>query len=505
MNKSVLLSLIIFLQIIPSILYAQDYLLINNTIHSGNQEFLYSDSCNAHTALKSSLNFENHMSKIVDFDNPVLLDKGSNSWFKRKLLYEHFGVVKTDDYVLIVSPLLDLEYSRDFSNNESNYYNTRGAFVYGNIGKRLSFNTSVYETQASFPEYIDNYYQRFGVIPGQPRVKLYGTNAYDWGSAFGSVTLKATKFLHFQVGNDKNFIGDGYRSFMLSDFAPQYMYFKTNLKFGRFYYQNLLMSTLNPNFNNILGTDENWSENSLYDKKMISITYVGVNITDWLQVGLFEAVVFGRYEDFINVLNPIPLIRRFQFADEYNINNISGLNINTKLQNTNIYGQLVFNREWEIATQLGVKFNKTIGGDKVFAQLEYNYNNYGYDFFTDTEVHYGHYNQALAHPGGNGFNEVLINASYQHKRWYISTSAAKIWYMNRSNGTLLYGGGFITPVFAFAGEVFTAKLEPAFIINQSYNLMAFASLRYYNQTIDKDYLIVGFGLKTAMRNKYYDF
>jgi hypothetical protein len=497
--------LVLLLQIIPGIVSAQDYLLINNTIHSGNQEVLYSDSCNAHTALKSSFYFEGYTKRIADFDNPVLLDKDSISWFKRKLLYEHFGVVKTDDYVLIISPLLDLEYSRDFRNNESNYWNTRGALIYGSIGNRLSFSTEFYETQASFPDYIDDYYQIYGVIPGQPRVKPYGTNAYDWGSAFGSVTFKATNFLHFQLGTDKNFIGDGYRSFMLSDYAPQYLYFKTNVKLGRFFYQNLLMSTLNPNFNNVLGTDENWSENSLYDKKTISIGYLGVNVTDWLQFGLFEAVVFGRYEEFINALNPIPLIRRFQFADEYKINNISGLNINTKLQNTNIYGQLVFNREWEIATQLGVKLNKTIGGGGIFAQLEYNYNNYGYDFFTHNEVHYGHYNQALAHPGGNGFNEVLVNASCQYKRWYISASAVKIWYMDRSNGTFLYGGDFIKPIFAFAGEVFTAKFEPAFIINQSYNLMAFASLKYYNQTLDRDYLIVGFGLKTALRNKYHDF
>ncbi|HRW20412.1 MAG TPA: hypothetical protein P5509_00430, partial [Bacteroidales bacterium] len=171
-------------------LFAQDYLIINNSVYSRQQACLYSDSCNAHTALKSSLNFKVN-TDIVSFDNPIVLGKEANSWFKRKLFYEHLGVVKNKDYTLILSPLLDLEYSRDLKNNENNYRNTRGVVIYGNLSDRITFNSEFYETQASFPEYINNYYQRYGVLPGQPRVKPYGNNAYDWGSAFGSVSLKA--------------------------------------------------------------------------------------------------------------------------------------------------------------------------------------------------------------------------------------------------------------------------------------------------------------------------
>jgi len=504
LNNKLLFGLIVLLQIIPGMLFAQDYLIINNSVYSRQQACLYSDSCNAHTALKSSLNFKVN-TDIVSFDNPIVLEKEANSWFKRKLFYEHLGVVKNKDYTLILSPLLDLEYSRDLKNNENNYRNTRGVVIYGNLSDRITFNSEFYETQASFPEYINNYYQRYGVLPGQPRVKPYGNNAYDWGSAFGSVSLKAAPFLYFQLGNDKNFIGDGYRSFMLSDYATQYMYFKTLAKFGRFYYQKMFLNTINPSINSIQNIDPNWTANSYVRKKNISITYLGANITNWLQAGLFEAIVFdSSYEWDFNILNPIPIVRSFQFAADEDYNSFMGLNICTKLPfNTNIYGQLVFNKEWELATQAGIKFYKTAKDHNIFAQIEFNQSNHGYESLVNIRQHYGHYSQSLAHPGGNGFTEVLVNTNYQYKRWHISVRANRIWYKGLDEGAYTYLGEFVSPLFAFSGNVLTARLEPAYIINNSYNLMIYSSIDYYRN--QKDYLIFGFGLKTALRNKYHDF
>ena len=49
------------------------------------------------------------------------------------------------------------------------------------------------------------------------------------------------KYLDFQFGYDKNFIGNGYRSLFLSDFGNSYLFLKINTRIWKFNYLNLFM------------------------------------------------------------------------------------------------------------------------------------------------------------------------------------------------------------------------------------------------------------------------
>ena len=61
--------------------------------------------------------------------------------------------------------------------------------------------------------------------------------------------------MQFQFGNGKNFIGDGYRSFVLSDVSSPTTYLKMKVDFWKLQYTNIwmwntepsLLSTSNPN------------------------------------------------------------------------------------------------------------------------------------------------------------------------------------------------------------------------------------------------------------------
>lgn len=493
--------------IIPSLTYAQDYLLIENSIPNIGQQYLYSSESQCHAAIKQSLYFDENYPKGV-FEKPILLDKNNTGWFERKLFTEHFGVKRSKQFVIIANPLLNLDLQRDLQHKTYQWVNTRGIMLYGAIDDKISFSSSFYETQADYTTIIQNYYQRFNVLPGQQRVKPYQTSAYDWGSAYGSITIKPFKHLHFQMGTDKNFIGDGYRSMLLSDYAPQYLYVKATGKIGKFYYQNILASLLNPNYNDVLNINPNWTVNSLYPRKTMSIIYLGYNLTPNLQIGLFESVIFeaGKHSWDLNAINPIPLVRSIQFASDSIRYTLTGLNICAKLpMNISIYGQYALDNQRYSVFQVGSKTYNLANIKNWFTQIEYNWSQQGAYMSQDASQHYGHYNQPLAHPAGNGFSEILFRSIYSYKRLNISTQASKIWYRD-ANYQNIFLLSDVSALPENGYQVLYLKFEPAFVLNKSYNLMIFSSVNFYKTYgVDQEFLLINAGIRTSLRNIYHDF
>ena len=100
----------------------------------------------------------------------------------------------------------------------------------GKLDSKIYFNSCFTESQAIFPENIKKYFDEFGVIPGYGRIKpLSRSGEFDFGAAYGNIAVKACKFLDISLGYDKLFIGDGYRSLILSDFSAPMMYAKLHL------------------------------------------------------------------------------------------------------------------------------------------------------------------------------------------------------------------------------------------------------------------------------------
>ena len=51
--------------------------------------------------------------------------------------------------------------------------------------------------------------------------KNYGTDA---SLANGYLSYSPNKYINFQIGHGRHFFGDGYRSHLISDYAPDYPY-----------------------------------------------------------------------------------------------------------------------------------------------------------------------------------------------------------------------------------------------------------------------------------------
>jgi len=120
-------------------------------------------------------------------------------------------------------------------------------------------------------------------------------------------------------GYDKNFIGNGQRSLFLSDFSNSALFLKLNTRIWKLNYQNLFME---------LQTNERQGADVLIPKKYAAMHHLDLAVTKWLNVGLFEGVIFGREDHFeFGYLNPIIFYRSIEQQNNSFDNAVAGLDL----------------------------------------------------------------------------------------------------------------------------------------------------------------------------------
>ena len=167
--------------------------------------------------------------------------------------------VKHKDYWITADFLLDVQFGKDNSNVKYTYNNSRILQVNGGLGKNFAFSSTIYESQGRFANYINQFIAnrasntrpRFseGLVPGRGKAKGFKTDAFDYPVAEGYLSFTPSKYLQFQFGNGKNFIGDGYRSFILSDVSSPTTYLKAQVNFWKIQYTNIWMWNTEPAIN----------------------------------------------------------------------------------------------------------------------------------------------------------------------------------------------------------------------------------------------------------------
>ncbi len=121
------------------------------------------------------------------------------------------------DFKLHINPLLFLKTSLD-----TLYQNTRGVFICGQFENHFRFVTSVAETQAFFPDYINKYIKKNYVVPGSGRASLFKKKGYDYALSNGYIIYSPITSLQILLGHTRQFVGYGYRSLLLSDAVSDY-------------------------------------------------------------------------------------------------------------------------------------------------------------------------------------------------------------------------------------------------------------------------------------------
>ncbi len=333
-------------------------------------------------------------------------------------------------FYLKVNPILNMKLARTNGDGYT-FLNQRGLVVRGGIDDRIYFETNILESQARFADYVRERIRRDGVVPGAGFFKDYDSRIFDVDEghdfllAQGYIGFNVSKHVNVQFGHGRNFIGNGYRSLFLSDFGNNYFYLKLNARVWKFHYQSLFME---------LNAEGAQATNPLIPKKYMAAHHLSIDILDNLNIGIFEAVVFNRNNNFeLQYLNPIVFYRTIEQALGSADNALVGLEIKWNfLKRFSLYGQLLldelkFNelfverRGWwgnKLGIQLGLKYIDILGVDHLDGQIEFNMARPYTYAHRDSSASYSHYNQPLAHPLGANFQEYILLLRYQlGKKW----------------------------------------------------------------------------------------
>lgn len=494
---------------------------------------VYDRSTSFHSSIKPYFQDDSVLKFAVDSFHNIGSDTLKRSWVRRKLLNEHLIDIRKKEYTFYLDFLPDFQIGYD-SQAGRTWLNTRGFQVGGTIGNKFSFYTSGFENQAVFPTYIADFVNQNRVVPGQTGGK-FGTDIKDWAYSTASLSYTANKYLNFTLAYDKNFIGDGYRSMLLSDVAANYSFVRLRASLGAVQYQTVFAYMLDP------GAPKLTNDRRLGDRgKWGAFHYLDWNISKKLALGFFQAVTWADAEpegkrgfDF-NYVHPFVFLRPIESANSTSPDKMR-LGINTKyevLKNTTLYGQFMIDEftakeffagdgywanKW--ALQLGFRGSNLFGINRLNYLGEFNTARpYTYAHF-DRVSNYAQYNQPLAHPFGANFREFLGLLNYSLKRFDFSgqliyahygldpagNNFGKNIFLSYNTRSLDYnskvGNGIGTDLYFAKGKV-------SFLINPKYNLRleAMALSRVESNSIGKNQTnYLTFGLRSSFRNFYDDF
>lgn len=475
------------------------------------------------------------------------LAKNKSGWWGKKLWNENLVEIQGEDYWFTLNPVLDLQFGKsDPSVSKTTFINTRGLQFNGGLGKSVNFTTTIYESQGRFADYFNRYAESIkpgggnpAIIPGMGIAKDFKTDAYDFPMAEANLSITPNKFFNLNLGYGRNFIGDGYRSLLMSDGASPYPYFKLNTTFWKIKYTNL--------YTWLKDVRTDVTVDRTYATKYVASHYLSLNVTNRWNLGFFESVVWANTNNRgfdMSFVNPIIFYRAVEISSSSRSGNaLLGLTSKYKLNNqVNFYAQFLLDefslkdikagdKSWKnkYGYQLGAKYYNAFSIKNLLLQAEYN-NVRPYVYaHSEAITNYGHNNQSLGHQWGGNFREFVAIARYFNGRYFAD---AKITYGVRgldfdtatdSNnyGSNIYKDYDIDRPYNSGVEigqgnkttVFIADLQAGYLINPSTNLKLFGSLIYRSFNPEADTLTTfkenttwfSLGLRCDIFNWYFDY
>ena len=503
--------------------------LINNPYQNIDRH-LYQRRTNYHTSIKPYLASQS--------DTIVSQDTLYTKIFSNKFLYwafnKHFITVETQEIHFTIDPVVHGQIGKNSQHDDISWINTRGVQIKADR-KNLAVETIFVENQSVFNDFRSDKIRQLTqmVVPGQGMAKQFKNypNGYDYYFSEAYVSYSPSKHFNFQLGTGKNFWGDGYRSLLLSDNAFSYPYFKITTDVWRIKYVNLWaqFQHLRDRLPDIAANTKKWG----------SFQLLSYNVTSWLNLSLFEAVIWPNRDtighrgfDF-HYANPVIYLRPVEWSVGSPDNMLVGAAAKiTPLKNTSLYGQLVldefkldelrnqngwFANKWAI--QAGLKSYDLFTLKNLDFQAEINLARPFMYAHTNPVTNYAHFNQPLAHPLGSNFAELVTIVRYNYNRFFFEL---KNTYARHGADTanLNYGNDLFLPYSTFAIEYnnrfFQAKevklqntqITLSWLINPSYNLNIYAAYLLRSVTepeIKNQQNLILFGLRTSIFNHYWDF
>ena len=478
----------------------------------------------------------NELNQIVNYDSLLSeLDVKSSSKFVQRVMNKNLVGISSEKGSFSINPVVNtgFMYEKGEFESKSLHEAAFGINIKSSLGKKWSGELTFLSDHSIYPSYVDGVVQSKNISPG------YGYSKDD--QAFfvqGNVTFTADKVFTLQAGYGTNFIGDGYRSLLLSDNTNSYPYLKVTANIWKIKYMALY--TMYQDIRNSRGNPND------YFNKYSTTHYLSYNVSKWLNIGFFESIIFQAQEGNFyrgyefSYLNPVIFLRPVEFALGSADNALLGGSVKIRVKKKNIfYSQVIFdeflldelkagNGWWgnKYGIQGGVKMYDFIGVKNLKLQLEYNIVRpftYSY-YYTPTNIstlqNYGHFNAALAHPLGANFKESIAQLTYHKKRWVLETlvSYAEVG-LDTSDVTTI-GQDIYKPYndreqnygyFVGSGnntKVLNSTLKISYVLNPQSRLTLYGGVS--NRTVKDQFANVSdnfffIGLRTNIINRYFDF
>ena len=445
---------------------------------------------------------------------------------------------KKKKFYFALNPIIDAQVGYDVLDKKLKYAVGYGAKFEANLGRKVSLSFTYQGDFEKMDNQVTAYAQKYGVLAGY-RKAHFGKNELRSDMMSGYIRFAPNKYVNLELGNDKVFWGDGYRSLFLSDNASNFPYLKMSTQFWRIKYTYLLAGMRSGDtygFN----TENNYKN---FKTKFGSFHYLSVDVAKWMQFGFFESVVWYHADSLrtrgmeISYLIPLAFLRPIEYAlgspDNVSFGISMKFNPNDK---QHIYTQILFDDMDVRAARAGKGFYRT----KIAAQIGYKafdiFKLKHLDFQTELNIvrpyvyahkspqqNYANFNQSLAHPAGANFMESLVFVNYWYKHWTANLkfqylvqgldepfahNGSNIFisdYMLGSNLNQAYGKTFLQGVKT---RMYSVEARGGYLINPKINLSteAFLNFRYReNKYFKEQNLLFGISLRTNIFNRYTDF
>lgn len=501
---------------------------------------------NNHTASKPYTYAE--VSKYSDLSAiNMSLQKNKSSWLGKKIWNENMVAIQGENYWFTMNPIFDLQAGKsDPSAADYTYVNTRGINIRGAVGKQISFTTTIFESQGRFADYFNRYAVSIrpsggnpAIIPGIGIAKDFKTDSFDFPLAEANLTYTPSQFFNLQLGHGRNFLGDGYRSLLLSDGASPYPFFKINTQFWKIKYTNI--------YSWMKDVRDDVTVDRTYATKFTAAHYLSWNVSKRLNIGFFESVVWSNQNERgfdANFINPIIFYRAVEFSSSSRSGNaLLGLTSKYKWNNNIVvYGQFLLDEfslgdvkagdnSWKnkFAYQVGAKYFNAFKIKNLLLQAEYNQVRPYVYAHSNVLTNYGHNNQSLGHQWGGNFREFVAIARYHKGRYFADakfTFGQRGFDFSASGANSNYGGDIYrdyeddrftdTGVAIAQGNktnIFIADVQAGYLINPQTNLKLYGSLIYrnFNPTtatateFKESTTWVSIGLRCDIFNWYFDY
>ncbi|WP_157750550.1 gliding motility protein RemB [Mucilaginibacter gotjawali] len=489
----------------------------------------YTINTNAHTAVKPYFISDSSAVRRL-YDSIVMAgaDNSHKSWLHRIVFSGHAVDVKNGGYTLNADYLPDLVLGKQLEGGRTIWLNTRGYQVSGTVGSNFFFYTSGYENQGKFANYETDYINKTHMVPGQGYNRSLPAGSKDWAYVTALIGYQAGKNISIALGEDKTFIGEGYRSMLLSDYASACPLLRLTVNLGKkFRYMAMWTYMEDQNavqFNSFSNNRRKWGV----------FHYIDWSITNRASLGFFNAVISeeandeGKLRGFdMNYINPVYFSPALGPASQAADHTLIGFNGKYKiLTKTIIYGQLLFDQSLSSA----VKGNNNAwqAGLKGWDLFKVSNLNYLFEYNTASPftysnkypiVNYAELNEPLADPLGANFKECIGILNYSLGKFDFQGEL--LWAKYGLNmGDINYGKDItlandvnIAPGYSVTGQGLATTLKyaegtVAYILNPKYNLrMEIGVLvrQESNALSNTKTILFTVGLRSSFRDLYHDF